>query len=136
MTLFQSDVHSYVVGQVYQALCHRVAKALAFVFDGGCTVTPVMRDGFYTNEIELVVAERRFRIRVDELVEQWEAWTERPPIQARCGCRVDFLAIGPDEYAFTLTECALGDSCPVVRWVWWEIDRTREAFALMAGDVE
>lgn len=57
------------------------------------------------------------------------AWTERPPIEAECGCRVDFLALGDGEYAFVLDECELGVACPVARFVVREIDRTRASLA-------
>lgn len=52
------------------------------------------------------------------------AWTRRPPIEARCGCRVDFLQVDVDEYAMVLSGCARGSACPVVRYVAWEINRT------------
>lgn len=59
------------------------------------------------------------------LVPDLDAWRQRSPVEARCGCRVDFVALGRNEYALVFSPCERGESCQVVRYVAWEIDRTR-----------
>jgi hypothetical protein len=65
------------------------------------------------------------------LAPEFGAWRRRPPVAARCGCRVDFVALGAGEYAMVFSECAAGASCPVMRYVVWEIDRTRDEVAAL-----